>query len=515
MKREHWGGRLAFVMAAAGSAVGLGNIWKFPYITGIHGGAAFILVYLVCIFLVGAPIMLAELVIGRTTQKSPISAFKELAPKSLWWMVGLMGVLAGYVILSFYSVVAGWTLEYVWRSVQQDYTGVGGKQEVFALKAEYVESELQKLVKAKIAEFKAEEIEGLSEAEIQSKGLVALGDPKPWRESLAANADYDALLAYSVGKEFGGYIGSKTKPLLWHLVFMAITMFVVSAGVGGGIEKASKVLMPLLILIVLGIAIKGLTLEGSWAGVEFLIKPDFTKLSGESVLEALGHAFFTLSLGMGAMLTYGSYLDEDANLYVSGMMVVLADTLIALLAGFAIYPMIFAFGMSPSGGPGLIFITLPVLFSKMSGGYLIGGLFFVALFVAALTSAISLLEVCVAHFVDEWSWSRTKATLFAGVLIALLGVPSAIDFGFKVIGYNFFDFMDKLSTNVLLPVGGLFTSLFIGFAWNKEELSKAMGQGSGSMNATFLVIWLTLSRYVAPLLVLIVIANSFGLFGAH
>lgn len=507
MKREQWGGRLAFVLAAAGSAVGLGNIWKFPYITGIYGGGAFILVYLVCIVLVGMPIMIAELVIGRATQKSPIAAFKQLAPKSAWWVVGAMGVMAGYVILSFYSVVAGWTMEYVLRSAQGNYTGLKDEAALMALKDDYVKSAADAKLRKQIDALKKQ----LGEETVDdSKAWSALGGEKKVKEQLSRDAEKQDIEAFAIGRGFSQYTGSKTKPLVWHLAFMALTMFVVSAGVGAGIEKASKVLMPILILIVVGIAIKGMSLKGSWAGVEFLISPDFTKITQHSILEALGHAFFTLSLGMGAMLTYGSYLSDETNLYKAGFMVAVADTVIALIAGFAIYPMVFAFGLDANAGPGLIFVTLPVLFSRMPGGYMIGALFFFALFMAALTSAISLLEVCVAHFVDGWGWDRRKATMYAGVAILLLGVPTAV--GAEVPGVSsFFNIMDKFSSNFLLPVGGMLTALFVGFGWKRDELFAALEPGDEGMTAAIGPLWLPLCRFVAPVLVAVVVLNQLGI----
>lgn len=493
MKREHWGGRLAFVLAAAGSAVGLGNVWKFPYITGVHGGAAFILVYLVCIALVGMPIMVAELAIGRTTQKSPITAFRELAPKQLWWLVGAMGVLAGYVILSFYSVVAGWTIEYMSRSIQNDFGRTTSQEALVQVRDEYIQKTLAAAIE------KAKE---------QSGGKTL---PKARRGELSSQVEADAtdksLRGYVIGKAFGDYVASKQKPVMWHCFFMALTMFVVAAGVGAGIEVASKLLMPILVLILLGLAGYGLSLPGSWEGVLFLTSPDFSKLTAEAVLEALGHAFFTLSLGMGAMLTYGSYLDKKSNLYKAGALVVLADTLIALVAGLAIYPALFAFKLTPAAGPSLIFVTLPVIFSQMPGGYIIGGLFFFALFIAALTSAISLLEVCVAHLVDEWQWSRLKATLTAGLVIVLLGLPSA--WGTKVTASkSFFDIMDMLSTNFLLPVGGMLTAIFVGWAWRREDALGAARDGDDGMTGTFGEPWIFLCRYVAPVLVLAVLIHG-------
>lgn len=514
MKREHWGGRFAFVMAAAGSAVGLGNVWKFPYIVGIHGGAAFVLVYLICIALVGMPLMLAELVVGRSTQKSPIAAFRELAPNSLWWLVGAMGVLAGYLILSFYSVVAGWTLEYTLRAAQGSFHGLSPAA-IEQLRDDCAEERARKKVEALVKKRKITRIQAHQE----------LGGIEELEDKIEDSLDRDDLQTFAIGKAFGQHVDSRTKPLVWHLVFMVLTMGVVAMGVGGGIERASKVLMPVLFLILLGLMFRGLTLPGSGAGVSFLVTPDFGKLNPEAVLEALGHAFFTLSLGMGAMLTYGSYLSKESNLYKSGLLVVIADTVIALVAGMAIYPAVFAYGLDPGSGPGLIFVTMPVVFSQMPAGYFLAFLFFLALFVAALTSAISLLEVCVAHFIDDWGWSRTKATVLAGVVIASMGVPSAL--GWKVpaiqglvdlpvvggiFGLSVFDLFDKATTNYLLPFGGLFTVLFVGWFWEKSALFQELESGDEGMTRRFAGPWVLLCRYVAPALILVVALHKLGLF---
>lgn len=496
MKREQWGGRMAFVLAAAGSAVGLGNVWKFPYIAGKYGGAAFILIYLACIAVVGMPIMLAELAIGRTAQKSPVSAFRELGG-GMWWLVGGMGVLAGYIILSYYSVVAGWTIEFAVRSFQGDYHQVREAGEIQTSRDGWIAKQIS---------------EGKLEA--GTKTLDATQEHK-FENNMQADA---------IGKAFGEYIGDYHRPLFWHVVFMGLTIFIVYFGVGSGIETASKILMPVLILVIAGVAVRGLTLPGAWEGVEFLIYPNFSSIEPKAIVEALGHAFFTLSLGMGAMITYGSYLKQESNIFKCALLVVAADTGIALLAGFAIFPAVFAYGLEPTKGPGLIFITLPVVFNQMPGGYLIGGLFFLALTVAALTSAISLLEVCVAYFIDDWDWSRSKATLVTGVVIILLGIPSALSFAkgmgdtplglanytlaYRGSEMNFFDVVDFLAANVLLPLGGLLTALFIGWGWNRERSLEAIAQGDEGLTATWGSGWIFLCKWISPVLVVIVLLVS-------
>ncbi|MGD8396070.1 MAG: sodium-dependent transporter, partial [Candidatus Eiseniibacteriota bacterium] len=390
-QREHWGSRIGFVLAAAGSAIGLGNIWKFPFITGLYGGAAFVLVYLVCIVIVGFPVMLIEFAMGRKTQRNPVGAYAAIAgKKSLWIWAGGVGVLAGFVILSYYSVVAGWCISYIVKSL-------GG-------------------------------------------GFGQLQDPA------------------QAGALFEAFAGTPSQALVAHALFMLLCIVVVAQGIKSGIETASRTLMPTLIVILLLLVLRGLTLEGSGGGIEFLFKADFSKITGDSILVALGHAFFTLSLGMGAMITYGSYLSKKDDLVSSAIMVVILDTVIALLAGVAIFTAVFAEGLAPDAGPGLIFHVLPVVFGHMPGGTLFAFLFFLLLSIAALTSGISLLEVVIAYMVDEKGWPRRKATWTFGAIIFLLGVPSALAFGpwsdIKIGSWNFFDFFDYVSFKYMLPIGG-------------------------------------------------------------
>ncbi|MCP5108256.1 MAG: sodium-dependent transporter, partial [bacterium] len=397
--RGNWGSRLGFILAAAGSAVGLGNIWKFPYITGVYGGGAFVLVYLGFILIVGLPIMISELVIGHRAKKNPVGAFRELAgKKSLWQSAGWLGVASGFIILSFYSVVAGQAMAYIFKAI----SGFSGS---------------------------AHEIE----------------------------AQFTAL---------------KTNPglsILWHTIFMGLTISIVIGGIQHGIEKWSKILMPALVLTLLGLTFYGLFFSsGGTQALSFLFKPDFSKLSSEAVLSALGHAFFTLSLGMGAMITYGSYLGKKTNLLKSAITVVLMDTVIALLAGVAIFSLVFEYGMKEGAGPGLIFQTLPVLFKET--GQFISVPFFILLTFAALTSGISLLEVVVSYFIDEKGWSRTRATLLMGGSIYLIGFLPALDklkINFQGKEQSFFDIFDFVSTNYMLPVGGLLICLFVG--WIMKE----------------------------------------------
>ena len=428
--REHWASSVGFVMAAAGSAIGLGNIWKFPFITGMYGGAAFVLFYLVSILLIGLPVMLIEFSIGRRTQLNPVGAFRTLAPTGPFFLIGALGVLAGFVILSYYSVVAGWTLAYIYKAL------VGG----FA---------------------------GFSSPDV-------------------------------AGQAFAAYAGNPFWPILTHLCFMALCVLVVMKGVRGGIERWNRILMPTLFIIIILLVLRGVTLHGSQQGLTFLFTPDFSKLNGNAMLVAMGHAFFTLSLGMGAMLTYGSYLSQDENLVKNSLWIIVADTGVALLAGVAIFTAVFAMGFKPDVGSGLVFHVLPAIFAVMPGGWIVGVLFFLLLSIAALTSAISLLEVVTAYFVDQRGWPRKRAAVVFGGVIFLLGVPSALSFGIlngiRVFGkWTLFDFFDYLSFKYLLPLGGLLMVLFTIFRWKPKNLLDELRRGGPSLKistglVTFLLV---------------------------
>ena len=397
-KREQWGSKLGFILAASGSAVGLGNIWKYPHMAGQNGGAAFTIVYLVCILVVGLPILLGELVIGRNTQLSPVGAFNKLADKSNWKWVGFLGVASAFVILSFYGVVGGWTLRYT----------------VYSLSGSF--------------------------------------------ESLSGNAD-------ASGEVFNSFISNSINPIFWQLLFMSFCIGIIIKGVKSGIEEGAKIMMPLIIVILGVLVVRGLTLDGGSEGLIFLFKPKFSDLTPSSIVLALGHAFFTLSLGMGTMLTYGSYLDKKQNLFSSAIWVILLDTAIAMLAGTAIFTIVFAMGADPSAGAGLIFVVLPTIFPQIGGGLVWGTLFFFILFMAALTSAISILEVITAYFIDEKGWSRERATLSFGGVITIVGIFCSLSLGnfniTSIFDISFFDFMDELSSKYMLPIGGALTAIFI------------------------------------------------------
>jgi NSS family neurotransmitter:Na+ symporter len=444
--REHWGSKLGFVLAAAGSSIGLGNIWKFPYLTGQHGGGAFVLIYVLCIIVLGLPIMIAEIVIGRHTEKDPVGAFRIIGGGSRWTLVGYMGVLSGFFILSYYSVVGGWTVGYLVKSVTGTVAGIN-----------------------------------------------------------------DTASAEAV---FTAFIKNPWEMVIYHFIFIALTVWIVLKGVKNGIEKWNKILLPMLFVIILILIVRGLTMEGAMRGLEFYLKPDFSKVTVFTVIEAMGQCFFSLSLGMGAMITYGSYLSKKDKTLTSSLQIAGLDTLSAFLAGLAIFPAVYAVGMTPAKGPGLTFNILPVVFSKMAYGNVFALLFFLLLFIAALTSAMSLLEVTVAYITDEKGWSRRKAVLGFGTLIFLLGVPSALSFNVMAdvkifFGLTFFDFMDKLTTIYMLPVGGLLIALCLGW---KYGLHKTMHELDTDTKMEFLKeVWAVSIKYVAPV-ILILIILYFGVY---
>ena len=451
-QREQWGSKLGFILAAAGSAIGLGNIWKFPYITGENGGAAFIIVYLICIAVIGLPVLVGEILIGRTTQLNPVGAFRTLSKSKFWSAIGGMGVLAGFLILSFYVVIAGWSLGYIYQTVSGSFF------------------QYDDPVKA-------------------ADHFVELTQNIPW---------------------IVGYFAA----------FMIITMGVVYGGIQKGIERGSKIMMPVLLVLLILVMVKGLTMDGSEKGLAFLFKPDWSNINGQTILIALGHAFFTLSLGMGAMMTYGSYMSKKDSIFSSGLQIVILDTIIALIAGVAIFAPVFATGLEADAGPGLIFHTLPVVFMKMPGGQLFGTVFFILLTIAALTSAISLLEVITAYFVDEKKWKRHKAVIVFGFITFLIGLPSALSFNvladIKIFGLTFFDLMDYLTANVLLPLGGFFIAVFIGYAWGLDKALIELRNGSENLFDKYPLIikfWQIFIKYCAPILILIVLLDSLGLLG--
>ena len=445
--RGAWGSRLGFILAAAGSAVGLGNIWGFPTQVGRGGGAAFVVLYLVCVFLICAPIMIAEIAVGRRAQKDPVTAFKVLRPGSLWWLTGLLGVLAGVGILSFYSVIAGWTIAYIW------FTGTGA-------------------------------VTGNQQA---------------------------------IGEFFGAFVSNAPLSMGLTLLVLIVTASIILGGVRSGIERATKVLMPALLVLLLMLAVRAITLPGADAGLAYYLKPDFSRIWDISILNAaLGQAFFSLSLGMGAMITYGSYLSRREHIASSAMWVVLLDTSVALLAGFIIFPSGFSIpGFDPgSGGAGLIFTVLPRLSDTLPGGQLFGAAFFILLTVAALTSTISLLEVPVAHLIDAYGWTRRNAVFAITGLTAMLAIPSALSNGASPffsalpgIGMSFLDLMATVWNEFALPIGGFLLAIFVGYVWRTNNaVAEIAADGAPFPGAA---LWSALIRYVCPVAIFLIIVFTF------
>lgn len=434
--RAQWSGKLAFILAASGSAIGLGNIWKFPYIAGVNGGGAFVLVYLVCVGLVGIPIMLSELYIGQTAQKNAVESFEALDKKNTpWRLPGWMGLLSAFLILSFYSVVGGWILDFEFKSVTSQL---------------------------------------LSQDEGAIKAVLTELFQNPLRQ------------------------------VFWHTLFMVLTCSIVLMGVKKGLERWNKILMPTLLAILVLLLVRVMFTDGFSKALSFLFALNFENLNAESVLEAVGHSFFTLSLGMGAILTYGSYLSKKESLQRITLAVAIMDTVIALVAGLVIFSIVFTFDLEPNGGPGLIFSTLPVLFAKMPGGYFISSAFFLLVAFAAFTSSVSILEVTVAYWVEKHDVDRKKATIAISVVIYLVGLLSVFSTNilgdFKVLGYTFFDLFDKLTTNFLLPIGGMLISMF--FGWKLGE--KAALVICHKKNMRYHLLMFT-TRYLAPLAVGIIV----------
>ncbi|MDX1395362.1 MAG: sodium-dependent transporter [Gemmatimonadota bacterium] len=445
--RDTWGSKTAFILAAAGSAIGLGNIWGFPTQAGMNGGAAFLVIYLIAVAVVGAPVMLAELMIGRHTLRNPVGAFKLLAPGAPWWLIGAMGVLAGVIILSFYSVLAGWTMAYI--------------------------------VKAATGAF-------------------------------SANADTAQMFVD---------IAARPLPAIsWHLAFIALTVFVVVGGVRDGIERWTKVLMPVLLVLLALLALRAVTLPGAGTGLEFYLRPDFSVVTPQVVLAAVGQAFFSLSLGMGAIITYGSYLSKKDELVTSAGWVTGLDTGIAFLAGLIIFPTMFATGFDATvEGPRMVFVILPSLLATMPpepyGGLIFGTGFFILLGIAALTSSISLLEVGVTWAVDEKKWPRKRAAILLGAIAFVIGIPSALANGavdwltsVPGIGMDFLSLLFTIFGSFALIVGALFISLFVGWKWGVEAAGTEVRETDGRFRLEG--IWKFLIRFVCPVALLIILVQT-------
>lgn len=441
-----WSSRLAFILAASGSAVGLGNIWKFPYMTGENGGGAFVLIYLVCIALFGLPVMMAEVMLGRRGRQSPINTMKKLCREEGahkgWTLLGWGGVVAGVLILSYYSVIAGWSLSYVMQSAGSEFVG------------------------------------------ISDQGAGAL---------------------------FTSLISNPGKLIFWHTLFMVMTMIVVARGVSNGLEVAVKYLMPALAILILVLIVYAISQGSFWLGVEFLFTPDFSKINQEVLLDAMGQAFFSLSLGMGAIMIYGSYLPHRASIAKTSIAVALADTSVAICAGLAIFPIVFANQLEAAQGPGLIFNTLPLAFGQMPGGVFFGTLFFVLLVFAAWTSSISLIEPAVAWLVEKKGMTRKAASMVCGFVTWFVGLGTVFSFNiwesYKLFGKTFFDILDFLTANIMLPLGGLFIAIFVGWIMRNSSVDDEMAIDK----QIYYDVWKFLVKYVTPVGVFLIFLRVLGI----
>lgn len=432
MNKNQWASRLGFIMATVGAAIGLGNLWKFPYLMGSNGGFYFLITYLIFILILGIPVMLLEMSIGRKTGKDPVESYKSIHPKAK--KVGSLGVWAAFIILSYYSVVGGWILKYFFNY---------------------------------ITKFKAPD-------------------------------------------DFATFISNGSEPVIWHFIFMLMTAIICFYGIKG-IEKASTIMMPSLFVLLIIIIIRGLTLDNSISGIKFIFLPGESKFSLNSISAALGQVFYSLSLCMGITITYGSYLNKKENLMKSAGIVAVLDTFIAVLAGIAIFPAVFSFGLEPGQGPSLIFGTLPKVFSSMSGGIIFAIVFFILIFFAAITSAIALLEVVISYTINNFKWSRRKSVIILTSLIFLLGIPSALSFGtlsnITIFNYSLFDFVGMITDNILLPLGGLFMCYYIGWKWDLNILVEEIEGNNFEFKLKKL--WIFCIKFITPILIAIVTFTGF------
>lgn len=443
--RATFGSKLGVIMATVGCAVGLGNIWRFPYMIGQNGGAAFLAIYIICIILLGLPVMLSEFFIGRYTRKNAAGAFKVLAPGTKWSLIGYNGVLASFLILGFYSVVAGWTLEYIMQAI----TG-------------------------------------------------SLSDKSP--ETFA--------------QDFKLFSTGIFRPILWTVAFIGFTHFIVVSGVKEGIERTSKVMMPILFLILLALCIRSVTLPNASEGLYFLFKPDFSKITSAVVLSAMGQAFFSLSIGMGCLITYSSYFSKDTKMQITALQVTILDTLVAVMAGVMIFPAVFSFGIAPTAGPELVFITLPNVFQQLPMGAIWSLVFFLLLALAALTSTISLHEVATAYVHEEYNITRKKAAWFVSGGVLVLGILSSLSIGiwkeYTLFGLTFFDLLDYLTAKIMLPFGGMLICIYLGNRVDRKILKEEL-TNKGTVPFYFFNTYAFFMKYIAPIAIGLIFLNELGL----
>ncbi|MYL45759.1 hypothetical protein GLV94_08875 [Virgibacillus halodenitrificans] len=444
-KQDQWASKLGFILSSAGAAIGLGAIWKFPYMTGMNGGGAFFLLFIAFTVIIGLPILIAEFIIGRGAQKEAVTAYKILSPKSNWSFIGKWGVAGAFLLMSFYCVVGGWVLTYSVLSIP---------------------------------------------------GLI-----------IKEGADYPAL--------FETITGSPLITLIGFALFLLINVVVVSFGIKDGIEKSSKILMPLLFIFFIILVIRSLTFEGAMEGLRFFLQPDFSKLNASNVLYALGQSFFSLAVGISVMVTYSSYLRKDVSLPMSAASVSVMNIFVSLLAGLAIFPVVFAFGLEPAEGPGLLFIVLPEAFAQMPFGEVFLSLFLLLFLFAVLTSSFSMLEIITSAFTENKNRSRKKVAAFAGILVFIAGIPAALSSSnladFKIFGLTVFDASDFLVSNIMLPGGCLFIAIFIGYKMEHAVMQKEFSYGN-HLSPSVYKVWFQLMRWLVPVTIIVVFLGSLGLF---
>lgn len=451
LERESFSTGIAVFFATLSSTVGLGNIWKFPYLTGKYGGGAFLLIYLLSVIFVAIPVMISELFIGRRTRKNPIGAIAKLHAKGLWKIIGYMGMLSAFFILFFYSAVAGWIYSYIFKAIRGSFNAAS-------------QNKMQNI--------------------------------------------------------FERTITGPISPIIWQIAAIVVVSLILMLGVKKGIERITKLLMPVLLTLIIVCDIRSILLPGAMEGIKFLFKVDFSSITKEVILMALGLSFFKLSLGMGTIITYGSYFTQDNNMIATSCKVAVSDTIVSLLAGIAIFPAVFSFGMAPAQGPGLLFMTIPLVFSKIPFGGLLVIIFFILSAIAATTAMMSIFEVVVVFITEERKLSRRVAVLITAITVILFGLlatlsasTSGLLSSIKILGLTFFDFFDSVSSNILLPLGGLLIAIFVGYFINKQDIRRELSNNGTLKNTGIISAYLFLLRFVTPVLLLIVFLSMIGVIG--
>lgn len=457
-RRETFSSGLAVFFATLGSAVGLGNIWKFPYMVGANGGGTFLVIYLICVALVGIPVMLSEFYIGRRTHKNVMGAIGQLTPKNGWKSIGVLGMGAGYLIMFFYTCIAGWVYYYIFKALKGDFANL-------------------------------------------PSNMKQAGD--------------------IVGSEFGKAVVGPTNPIIWQIIAVIVVSLILIAGVQKGIERVTKTLIPVLFVLIIICAVRALILQGASEGVKFLFHVDFSMVTPVVVLSAMGLAFFKLSIGMGTMVTYGSYFTDDNNMLGTSVKVALSDIAVSLLAGLAIFPTVFTFGMKPGAGPGLLFQTIPLIFSKLPFGRVLLVAFFILTAIAATTAMISIVEVIIAYFTEQRGMSRKKAVLINAVIIIVFGLLATLSAAgvkdsvtvigkFSLFGKGFFDLFDYVSSNIFMTIGGLLIAIFVGWMVKKQDIYDEFSNHGALKNEKVVNLYYFLIRYITPLLIIVVFLYSIG-----